>query len=1090
MAKKSSNKNWIQKAIKRPGAFTKKAENKNMSVSKFARKVTANPKKYDLRTVRQANLAKTLRKFEPGGDRALPTGAMTSTLSSPGMGSFQALQQGAFEMQEYAKTQYEEQKAKEKAAEEAKKQQLKATATQAGSKETLDAARQGIQLLNTAKNAKAVTEGASIAKDAATTAKDAGTVVKAAKLTKDASSASNIATSAAKVGETAVKAGSKVANVGAYNPIGLGLNLAGSAIQAASDDNDPTKYNAGETTGTLMKGAGTGLGMAGTLTALAPALAIPGIGWAAAGVGALTAGAIALHRRNKARKEQKELDSQKAAQKSRLDAGYTDSWNQAFTRSGTDMGYNVGNSASNSYVPAQQQMMQYGGYHSSNTNHLLSSLNQVDASKPVNPGLLAQALDNRPSSDRLLSHAVHRFSNEDLKTMDPSRIGTNPYVLTSYQKVSNQMNSKQYGGAHAGSLLSSLNQVDISKPVNEFELSHALQRRPFRNNLMDYTMNSYPDPRNVNPQTITTNPYVLIGYQKALKKHTENIRGYETGGKVPGGEIKPLQGGAVEFIGKTHKEGGIMIDPYTEVENGETMDKVNMVDRRGDYIFSNYLKIGGKTFAQRHKEILNKKGSQKEIQDLAKMQETVAAKDGEAGRTPKKIMQTAGEYNPWSGSAQAEWAVQGNKGIDKEATIGETPTGNLSEEQWGAFYENYDGFQKDPEKFYEDVYIPKVREYFKNNPDQAYAQLQEMVKGNDPNADNFRKMLLDKDGNMLPKEEALAKAEKLATDKNVGSFHMIIPEEKITPRGIGQNQIPEKQIVPPSKSVPETPPSKVTAPPKDLPMLPLGWAQLAGPAFALKNKYPEAQMAYTSPVGRINLPRVNYNAQRAANANATNAMQRSIENSSSGPAGMASRLAALNTAREADLEIANAESQVNKALMAEEASENLKADMANAQIGADMSQFNAQMKYQSDMNKYDTKHAAVSQIGNILTEIGKGYRQNLADERVARATQLNGEYDRERMKSAARLRNSTVNIGGKEVKFRNLSPQQQNEAAAAMYMGINDPTKVQAFMEEDKKTRAQAMAPKEEETTESKKRGGRRYVTKFGKINKRTRKAK
>jgi hypothetical protein len=279
-------------------------------------------------------------------------------------------------------------------------------------------------------------------------------------------------------------------------------------------------------------------------------------------------------------------------------------------------------------------------------------------------------------------------------------------------------------------------------------------------------------------------------------------------------------------------------------------------------------------------------------------------------------------------------------------------------------------------------------------------------------------------------------------------------------------------------------------PPKDLPMLPLGWAQLAGPAFALKNKYPEAQMAYTSPVGRINLPRVNYNAQRAANANATTAMQRSIENSSSGPAGMASRLAALNTAREADLEIANAESQVNKALMAEEASENLKADMANAQIGADMSQFNAQMRYQSDMNKYDTRHAAVSQIGNILTEIGKGYRQNLADERVARATQLNGEYDRERMKSAARLRNSTVNVGGKEVKFRNLSPQQQNEAAAAMYMGANDPTKVQSFLEEDKKMRAQAMAPKEEETTEAKKRGGRRYTSKFGKINKRTRKAK
>jgi hypothetical protein len=794
-----------------------------------------------------------------------------------------------------------------------------------------------------------------------------------------------------------------------------------------------------------MKGAGTGLGMAGTLTALAPALAVPGIGWAAAGVGALTAGAIALHRRNKARKEQAELDSKKAEDKNRLNTAFSDSWNQAFTKSGMDMGYNVGSSATNSYLPGQQQMMQTGG---ANTRSLLSSLNQVDISKPIDPANLAMAIENRPSPNALNSYAYNAYNGPAIKSAS----------------------------------------------------------------------------------NLSTNPYVLTGYQNALQQ----TRGYQTGGKVPGGEIKPLQGGAVEFVGRTHKEGGIMIDPSTEVEDGETMDKVNMVDKQGDYIFSNYLKLGGKTFSQRHKEILNRKGSQSEIQNLAKMQETVAAKDGEAGRTPKKIMQTAGEYdnpgyatsgprnnplsrgdnafgyilageaetpaaptpaapksfNPWSGSAGAEWAVQGNRGIDKEATIGKTPTGNLSEEQWGAFYGNYPGFQENPEKFYDDVYIPKVREYFQNNPDQAYAQLQEMVKGNDPNADNFRKMLLDKDGNMLPKEEALAKAEALATDKNVGSFHMIIPEGKMPSRGVSQNQIPEKQIVPPqSKTLPEKEiPNRI--PPKDLPMLPLGWAQLAGPAFALKNKYPEAQMAYTSPVGRINLPRVNYNAQRAANANATTAMQRSIENSSSGPAGMASRLAALNTAREADLEIANAESQVNKALMAEEASENLKADMANAQIGADMSQFNAQMRYQSDMNKYDTKHAAVSQIGNILTEIGKGYRQNLADERVARATQLNGEYDRERMKSAARLRNSTVNVGGKEVKFRNLSPQQQNEAAAAMYMGANDPTKVQSFLEEDKKMRAQAMAPKEEETTEAKKRGGRRYTSKFGKINKRTRKAK
>ena len=54
---------WVQDAIKRPGAFTKKAEERGMSTKEFASQVTKNPKEYDERTVRQANLAKTLGKL-------------------------------------------------------------------------------------------------------------------------------------------------------------------------------------------------------------------------------------------------------------------------------------------------------------------------------------------------------------------------------------------------------------------------------------------------------------------------------------------------------------------------------------------------------------------------------------------------------------------------------------------------------------------------------------------------------------------------------------------------------------------------------------------------------------------------------------------------------------------------------------------------------------------------------------------------------------------------------------------------------------------------------------------------------------------
>lgn len=59
----AEDKKWIQGAIKRPGAFTKKAEEAGMSVKEYAAKVSANPDEYDTRTVRQANLAKTLTKL-------------------------------------------------------------------------------------------------------------------------------------------------------------------------------------------------------------------------------------------------------------------------------------------------------------------------------------------------------------------------------------------------------------------------------------------------------------------------------------------------------------------------------------------------------------------------------------------------------------------------------------------------------------------------------------------------------------------------------------------------------------------------------------------------------------------------------------------------------------------------------------------------------------------------------------------------------------------------------------------------------------------------------------------------------------------
>jgi hypothetical protein len=54
---------WIDDAVKRPGAFSAKAKERDLTTTQFAAKVTKNPDEYDTRTVRQANLAKTLTKL-------------------------------------------------------------------------------------------------------------------------------------------------------------------------------------------------------------------------------------------------------------------------------------------------------------------------------------------------------------------------------------------------------------------------------------------------------------------------------------------------------------------------------------------------------------------------------------------------------------------------------------------------------------------------------------------------------------------------------------------------------------------------------------------------------------------------------------------------------------------------------------------------------------------------------------------------------------------------------------------------------------------------------------------------------------------
>ena len=124
------------------------------------------------------------------------------------------------------------------------------------------------------------------------------------------------------------------------------------------------------------------------------------------------------------------------------------------------------------------------------------------------------------------------------------------------------------------------------------------------------------------------------------KKYNKQ-RTYRMGGKqLPGGIMSKLPGGAVEFTGQTHDEGGILLDANTEVEHGETMDEVF----GRDYFFSNHLKLNGSTFAALHKRMLARNASQAEINALAERQELVSGRSKSGGIKEQVIQAEYGGY--------------------------------------------------------------------------------------------------------------------------------------------------------------------------------------------------------------------------------------------------------------------------------------------------------------------------------------------------------------------------------------------------------------------------------------------------------------
>jgi hypothetical protein len=887
-----------------------------------------------------ASNRKGRKKYFNGGQAyALPTSAAATTSNMMGMGDPNLLNNQLQQSNEALAAQRE----KEQMA-TAQSMAERAAQSQAQFNAAVDTGKQNL-------SGEGLKQSIQSGADAYRLARIGKGTANAAQVAKASSDTTQLLANLGNYGQQAQSAG-RLANAGqaigqgvkAMGPgaAAAGLGIGGAAVKHFSDDNDPTKLNFGESAGTLLQGAGTGLGAAQMLGLMG---AVPGIGWAAAGIGALGYGAHALIQKKKAKEEQEKIDEQNALARQQTSRAQSEAFNNAFTKTGADLGYNVGNALTNSYTPSQQIMYKDGGQLGDPHKRMLRKQNR---------------------ETRRAQRAYERASKK------ANRKGISPY------KDGGEMIKRADGSYSPRGLWDNIraNQGSGKKPTKE-----------------------------------------MLEQERKIKAEE----------KKKGGYMKALPGNAVEFVGPKHKDGGIMLDPQTEVEGGETMDKVNMsANKASDYIFSDYLKLGGKTFAKRHKEILKRGGGeakvQSEIQRLAKMQEEVARRNGEKDRTPDKVMrdggvkkyQTGDTYNPWAFGSQEDWAYQARPvgtGIDMEGIVGGRDYGDIGDTIFSDYYSSGPGalsdaegkmFADDRDQWYSDVYTPRVNKFFQESPDQAYEYLQTMAQGDDPNADNFRRKLLDAEGNMLPKEQALQVAQQLATDKKIGSFHMYLPGQidPLTPKGPKQIETSYERPDINRETTPVTPPGG-KKPPRDL-----GWmAALPGLLQLGKNDpYPQARTIGAEANRMVNLPRVNFNAERAANQATNIGTKRMFANQAAGPGGMAAALASDAGARAQNIQIANQEARTNKDLMAQEASINANIGQQNAARAQQAAQYNAANLQQMDVNRHEQNIYNRQHRADVMTGVARDIMAYKSDERLANAISDSGAYERLTAQERARLR--------------------------------------------------------------------------------------
>ena len=455
----------------------------------------------------------------------------------------------------------------------------------------------------------------------------------------------------------------------------------------------------------------------------------------------------------------------------------------------------------------------------------------------------------------------------------------------------------------------------------------------------------------------------------------DQMRQYQQGGMVlPGGEMEQIPGSdAVQFNGQTHDQGGIMMDPQTEVEDGETMDQVTMASKGGkrkDYFFSSHLKEGGRSFADMHKDILANGGRQEDIDYLAKMQEKKAGRNenqvAKLGGVVKYQNGTFAAYGTDYDKIEAAYTAQGLKGRGKEgsyraadlgdADISDTQRGTGSGYYGEASKDNLEDFYSrntellnsmginsasefDPKKHTKDFqtnYNKSLEDRWDNDPAfKAHMEENGLTRqGYIDNAGFSGSGSKGLDG--LYGEYTYSRTgidsgddpgDKPGDDPGTDDSTTVITEEEIFEENNRKTQ--EKQG-------------------KDYTGALIGLAGMI-PAVMAYNDAPDYMsgpdlsvpgIVKAERVAKQHLDRVDFNDQLARNSADATAVNRAIDTSGGGPASIANKMAMYAKKQQGDREIQAQEERANIAISNEEATMDNKRKVYNAEAALDASKFN------------------------------------------------------------------------------------------------------------------------------------------------------